>query len=306
MSWLFSRALVEEYSLGTCSGGAQSALSKLTPTPQAYCLYGKMKKYYRPFLFGMTFAPLTEEHGEAVLTSFLEDSPAKISVLPAEEQGLKESGVDCGVRWRGLLVRYDRDLFSSKTVLCSEQEDSQRFSKTLPKWGMMRSGECSERETLEPLINATGCGYWRTSTVNDAKNSTLPPSQIKRSSLVGQLMSQWPTPTVHGNYNRKGASATSGDGLATAVRMWPTPLSQDSRHALRDRGKYKLGEMIAGQTGGGRLNPMWVEWLMGWPLGWTDYAPLGMDKFQQWQLSLSANYTEEYLKKNTQTHEDVQ
>ena len=37
------------------------------------------------------------------------------------------------------------------------------------------------------------------------------------------------------------------------------------------------------EQNGGRLNPMWVEWLMGWPLGWTDLKPLEMDKFQQWQ-----------------------
>lgn len=46
-----------------------------------------------------------------------------------------------------------------------------------------------------------------------------------------------PTLTVCGNYNRKGASLTSGDGLATAV--------------------------------GGRLNPTWCEWYIGFPLGWT-------------------------------------
>jgi len=22
------------------------------------------------------------------------------------------------------------------------------------------------------------------------------------------------------------------------------------------------------------LNPLFVEWLMGWPIGWTDFAPL--------------------------------
>jgi hypothetical protein len=33
------------------------------------------------------------------------------------------------------------------------------------------------------------------------------------------------------------------------------------------------------------LNPTWVEWLMGWPLGWTDCAPLAMDKFRQWCAS---------------------
>jgi hypothetical protein len=33
----------------------------------------------------------------------------------------------------------------------------------------------------------------------------------------------------------------------------------------------------------GRLNPTWVEWLMGWPLEWTDLKPLAMDKCQEWQ-----------------------
>ena len=41
----------------------------------------------------------------------------------------------------------------------------------------------------------------------------------------------WPTATLCGNYNRKGASATSGDGLATAVSQdvnWPTPSVGDT------------------------------------------------------------------------------
>jgi hypothetical protein len=32
----------------------------------------------------------------------------------------------------------------------------------------------------------------------------------------------------------------------------------------------------------GLLNPDWVEWLMGWPIGWTNLKPLETDKFQQW------------------------
>jgi len=34
------------------------------------------------------------------------------------------------------------------------------------------------------------------------------------------------------------------------------------------------------QTSTGQLNPTWVEWLMGWPLGWTDLQPLEMDRCQ--------------------------
>jgi len=39
---------------------------------------------------------------------------------------------------------------------------------------------------------------------------------------------------------------------------------------------------------GGQLNPTWVEWLMGWPLGWTDLKPLETDRFRQWLRSHGA------------------
>lgn len=33
---------------------------------------------------------------------------------------------------------------------------------------------------------------------------------------------------------------------------------------------------------GGSLNPEWVEWLMGWPIGWSALAPLETDSFRKW------------------------
>lgn len=33
----------------------------------------------------------------------------------------------------------------------------------------------------------------------------------------------------------------------------------------------------------GQLNPQWVEWFMGWPIGWTELKPLEMARFQEWQ-----------------------
>ena len=33
----------------------------------------------------------------------------------------------------------------------------------------------------------------------------------------------------------------------------------------------------------GKVTPNHQEWLMGWPLGWTDLKPLEMDSFQSWQ-----------------------
>jgi hypothetical protein len=50
-----------------------------------------------------------------------------------------------------------------------------------------------------------------------------------------------------------------------AVKMWPTPRAFMHKDSTTNRGKSNLGEVV-----GGQLNPMWVEWLMGFPLGWTD------------------------------------
>ncbi len=51
---------------------------------------------------------------------------------------------------------------------------------------------------------------------------------------------------------------------------------------LRDLGYITPEEMSAmASVTGGKLNPTWVEWLMGWPLGWTDLKPLEMVKYQR-------------------------
>jgi len=70
--------------------------------------------------------------------------------------------------------------------------------------------------------------------------------------------------------------------LTAAVRRWPTPTMKDNRPTSQDsREKYGAGLALS-EVAGGKLNPPWVEWLMGWPIGWTDLQPLGKDKFQQW------------------------
>jgi hypothetical protein len=48
--------------------------------------------------------------------------------------------------------------------------------------------------------------------------------------------------------------------------MWPTPTaSVDTSNVNGKFPNQTLKDAV-----GGRLNPMWVEWLMGFPLGWTD------------------------------------
>lgn len=98
-------------------------------------------------------------------------------------------------------------------------------------------------------------------------------------------------------------------GLSQQVRRWPTPNTRDANSAARQTTTTgvmhdgesatdairsfpysRLHEMIT-QDGQGsslaglsllppsalRLNPLFVEWLMGWPIGWTDSGCAGTE-----------------------------
>jgi len=109
--------------------------------------------------------------------------------------------------------------------------------------------------------------------------------------------------TVHGNYNRKGASKNSGDGLATAVKRLPTLQARDWKDGTNPRPHRRHSESLpvvlnsAAVTEpeqlGGTLNPDWCEWFMGWPIGWTASEPLETDRFRQWLLGHGRRYDDE-------------
>ena len=77
------------------------------------------------------------------------------------------------------------------------------------------------------------------------------------------------------------------DAVDHAEKTWPTPTVQDSANdggpSQWKRNTPPLNVAVKDSPeSGGQLNPTWVEWLMGWPLGWTDLKPLAMDKFHLW------------------------
>ena len=144
MSWLFSQALVEEYSPDKCSDGAQSVQSSGKPTQRAYLQRDKTTDTWNRFPSGMTCEPLTEADGEAVLTSFLAAFPAKTSAQPEKAQASTASDPACGWKWPASSVKYDPDSRSWRTRQCSLLGGLVEFSETWPRWGSMRNGECWE------------------------------------------------------------------------------------------------------------------------------------------------------------------
>jgi hypothetical protein len=133
MSWLFSQALVEEYSEDISSDGEPSVQSSGNPTQLAYLPPDKMTAFSRLSRFGMTFKPLTGSLGQDVLTLYLEAFPAKTFQQQDEAQGLTEPDQECGSTWRELLAKYDQDSSTWKTPQCSLLGDYTEFSETWPR-----------------------------------------------------------------------------------------------------------------------------------------------------------------------------
>lgn len=320
MSYIFSRALVEAYLAASCSECEPFAPSNSNPTPQAYCSLGRMTAYSRLSRFGMTYAPLTDDRGAALLTWYLEASRARISARQEKEPVLMGSVPASGGKCTELSMRYDRNSHSWKTHLCLWDEDLPESSVILPKSGTMRNGLCWERTMWEPRTSESASGYlvWiGTPTASGKKRSEKFRVGNKLPNPY-EFVEMFPSPLAS-DYKRRGPKS-SQQGLPEFVRMFPTPTSScGGKESNRKTGKKLITVVsqfptprtkgMCGGTGsfrkmkdleakgiitpderkqmtagsGGQLNPTWVEWLMGWPLEWTALKPLATDKFRQWR-----------------------
>jgi hypothetical protein len=311
MSWLFSRALVEEYSAASCWDGAPSARLSGNPIPQAYCALDKMTAFSRLSRFGMTFAALTENLGEELLTSYLAAFHAKTSAQPEKAQELTENAAECGEKWHGSFTKYSPATSSWKTHQCSLAGDLDEFSETWPQWGLMRGGECWEQQTLVRPINETEFGLseqtWPTPAARDG-NTTNTLETLLDGRFVDQLANRvkmvenniWTTPCSR---DWKGHTITPNHpngfnkSLANDVLKFPTPQASDFRdrgnmsnpsiQRRAEKGKQLNLSMVAHPTSG-QLNPDWVEWLMNWPITWSSLNAVNRKEFQLWQEASAA------------------
>jgi hypothetical protein len=173
MSWLFSQALVEEFSEAICLDGEQSVPLNGNSTPQAYCAPDKMTGFSRLSPFGMTYKPLTENRGEELLTLYREVFLAKICQQREQEQELTGQNQECGNTWRGWLAKYDQDSCSWKTAQCSLITDSDESLVIYPRSGMTVDGLLWEQTRLERNTTETEFGLLPTPTARDFNGHTI-------------------------------------------------------------------------------------------------------------------------------------
>jgi len=96
----------------------------------------------------------------------------------------------------------------------------------------------------------------------------------------------WPTPKCQ-NANSPGIHGQGGMDLQTAVAKWPTPKSRDWKGKTQ-RGIHKPEDGLCNTLDctGGQLNPAWVAWLMGWPIGWISLDPMSKEEMDEWKQQM--------------------
>jgi len=239
---------------------------------------------------------------ELELMSSQGDSPAKTSQPLEDRQALKVSAVDCGQSAPVLLGSFDPSTPSLKTSQTCLMENGElglsEFSGTFPRSGMMRNGIVYQLPNLARTITEIGFGLLPTPRAQEAKHGAPTEWEMTtdhagtKDSLRVQVNKRqfWPTRTVQdSNKATKRWRKDHQNNLTAHVfnpekRMFPTPTSRDykggykTESLIRRDGKSRAmdalpnavidGKGIEKVTG--QLNPTWVEWLMGFPIGHTD------------------------------------
>jgi hypothetical protein len=193
------------------------------------------------------------------LTSF-------VAATHANRLALLEKGVErtthatYGHGFATPLANYDPDTQSWKMLGVISLWEERQSLETLPPSGMTRNGTLFLLPQLVRLIAETESSLLPTPTTQEVEHPDV------------EL-------TTSGRRRSKTSNSSHSLGLADIAQMWPTMTA----NGMGSNGHRKLlqkhvssgqitpdekRQMSAGN--GGRLNPMWVEWLMGFPLGWTD------------------------------------
>ena len=208
------------------------------------------------------------KQSEAIPWSQLSLLPVDSHVRMSQSQGNAQvskttPGQDSGQSFTESFANYDPDTSSWRTSQACLLGGWAEFSATWPKSGTMRNGRCYRRQMSAHRTY-----------VNESSSPHI---------------TEFPTPaaTSYGSSGNEGGGNTltaHRPSLETMARKnkWPTPAARDYKgqncvttmtRKLEEGKRAQQGQLpnvVAMKGDIGQLNPTWVEWLMGFPSGWTD------------------------------------
>lgn len=242
------------------------------------------------------------KHIKAWLTLSQPDFPASPSRLQENNEETKTNET-CGPGQLPLLSASDRDPFCLK--MCREYVD-------ICPWSIVTCVELATKfndlSFYRPGMSGhriceKGYGLWRTPTKHEASGGPHKGKRHRPDATV-QLRDQvanphmWPTPREQ-DHKHGGATKweleSGRDELhirvaKEEVKKWPTPKRPTGggqiERTTSGGGIRKLEDKVSQSIGKntGQLNPEWVEWLMGWPVGWSSLEPITEFLWLDWSV----------------------
>jgi len=286
---------------------AQSLFVRSKPSPLRTWLQKWKRDSWTQHLFGRILKPSLGKAFEIEWTSLLEAIPVSPSVQQ-ESDSVQKTNDTCGHTLPEASLFSSQEFAYLKTSKDILRWDSPLLSAIWKKWVTKCRGAYSARLNVVRFTNAKECGSWPTAKARDWKDTAgcsldaVNPDgshRNRRDRLMGAVMAEISGPPAQGNHNMHGsrqeswatpragcpgsrAPGTGGKVLEEQVKepkAWATPQSRDAKGAegrmIRDGNSTDLpSQTEVEQTGAwnrnnGRLNPRWVETLMGVPIGWT-------------------------------------
>jgi hypothetical protein len=192
----------------------------------------------------------------------------------------------------GWLAKWSPDTSSLRTSPGLYDSEPPIFSGDFPKSGSMRSGAFFRQRESAQLIDGNGSSCWPTATAGDSRRISEGKTTLSR---VVEAK-QWPTPNARdhkGSPDPENRDRMTGQLDEAAERLfpqaptengaespksttqrWPSPQASDwkNKSCSRDTALSNdkaMPEFAKTWKNQKRLNPRFVEWLMGLPDGWT-------------------------------------
>ena len=188
----------------------------------------------------------------------------------------KAPAADCGPKSSDLLASYHHDTSSWRTSqrclvaqVNNEGDGLAEFSETWPSAGMMQNGKTYRQQPWALPTVAKGSGLWPTVGTRGYNNE---------GDLIGLARKVGSLEEMSGMAYRAASKKKARIYKEYSRQVWPTPTARDYKGgrkpetlAAAGRGATNsLNDALTCQGQHGALNPPWVEWLMGFPQGWTD------------------------------------
>lgn len=236
-------------------------------------------------LSGRMPEPSTVERGLAEFMASLPVIPASPSPSQASDEEPKTRDTS-GPRSSASLGKWDPSSCSWRMSQAMFDWASIECSVILPKSGSTRSGQLFERPMSELRTDESGCSSWPTAVAGDAKSCGAAAYSTASGRHSGTTLTdasrQWPTPrTITGGAEKLKEQGINGNGAGT-----PLTVACKQMHGRQDQ---KQTGAESPSTSGLRLNPRFVEWLMGFPDEWTVCEHSATPSSQHKQPSPSEN-----------------